>query len=274
MKDIVNIVICYSNENEVIAYANALSEQTVANNITLVIVINRKGNYDFYKFKNKLDEINLEILVYNPNENLGYMNGLIYGYKLYSDKNENVPIWVVMCNTDIEFTDTKFFESFSKNSYDDEIWCVAPSIYSPSKRSYENPQYINRYTIHDLNRRINIFKRPNLAYIYIKLAKIKAIFLKKSKKKSQHVYSAHGCFFIIRGAYAEILKYKKYKALMYSEEAFIAENILVCGKKCYYDSSIEVFHNESSVTGKLDNNKKAEYLADSLIAIRDEFFIK
>jgi len=72
---------------------------------------------------------------------------------------------------------------------------------------------------------------------------------------------------------ATILDDRKFKALLYSEEAYIAELIREYNKKTYYDSNIEVIHNESAVTGKLANKKKAKYIADSLKVIRDEFYI-
>lgn len=272
MKKIVNIAIYYANEDEILAYANSLSKQSIAHDISLVVVVTKEGGMSLDIFKSKLADFELDTMVFNPNVNLGYMNGLIYGYKQYSEEVKDIPSWVVMSNTDIQFSNDRFFEHFLGASYEDDVWCVAPSVYSPANNSYNNPQYIERYEIKELNRRIFIFERPAIAYFYIKLAGIKAKLIKKAKKNSQFVYSVHGCFFIIRGGFAEVLKHKKYNALMYSEEAYIAEIIRTYGKKCFYDSTIEVIHNESTVTGKLDIRKKSKYFADSLKVIRDEFF--
>lgn len=272
MKRIVNIVIYYANEDEVFVYAKNLSKQTEARNISLVVVVNKEGSIGLNSFENKLSEIDLDILVFNPNKNLGYMNGLIYGYNQYIEATKDIPNWVVMSNTDIEFSDDSFFGNFLGTAFEEDVWCVAPSVYSPATNSHDNPQYTVRYSIKDLNRRIFIFEKPLVAYLYIKLSAIKSKFFKKKKKDSRFVYSAHGCFFIIRNELAEILKHKKYKALMYSEEAYIAENIRGNGKRCYYDSMIEIIHNESSVTSKLDINIKSKYIADSLKVIRGEFF--
>lgn len=274
MKQIVNVVVYYANEEEVITYAKALRQQSVASNTALIIVVNKEGQIAIDDFKKRLDEIELDILLLDPKENLGYMNGFIYGYNQYRKLTKVAPNWVVMSNTDIEFRNNSFFEHLLQATYEDDIWCIAPSVYSPSKDSYDNPQYTERYTREKMNRLIYIFERPTLAYIYIKIANLKAKYSKKAKRDSQFVYSAHGCFFVMRGEFTEVLRYKKYGALMYSEEAYIAEIIRAYGKKCFYNSAIEVIHNESTVTGKLDIRKKSAYFADSLKVIREEFFTK
>ena len=273
MKEIINVVINYANEDEVLLYAKNLSKQTVAHNISLVVVVNKEGNIGMRGLEKNLKEVDLDIRLYNPNENLGYLNGLIYGYNQYCKGIDELPKWVVMSNTDIEFLSNSFFETFLGSVYDKDVWCIGPSVYSPQKRSYDNPKSIERYSIADLNRRILIFKHPTLAYIYSKLAVLKARLVKKKRKDSQFVYSVHGCFFIINIDFSEVLKNREYKALMYSEEAYIAEIIRLYGKKCYYDNTIEVIHNENRVTGKLDFRWKSKYFLDSLRLIRDEFFI-
>lgn len=274
MKQIVNVVINYANEEEILIYAKNVSKQTVAEYITLVVVINKQGNTKIEDFQRQLNEVALDILIYNPNENLGYMNGLIYGYSEYSSKKNDSLKWVVMSNTDIEFTSDKFFEMVLEKEYGEDIWCIGPSVYSPTKKSFDNPKSIQRYSLTGLNRRIFIFERPLLAYAYIKLAVLKAKFTKISKNDSQPVYSVHGCFFIVRKKFADILKDRKYKALMYSEEAFISEIVRQHERKCFYDSEVEVIHNEHAVTSKIGISKKSKYLADSLRVVRDEFFVE
>ncbi|MFK9094231.1 hypothetical protein [Bacillus salipaludis] len=274
MKQIVNVVINYANEDEVLVYAEHLSKQTIASNITLVIVVNKEGAIGIDGFKNKLDEIALDILVFDPNENLGYMNGLIYGYRQYYKEVQDLPTWVVMSNTDIAYSSYSFFEDFLGTDYTEDTWCIGPSVYSPAKNSYDNPKSTERYSIKELNRRIFIFEHPSVSYFYKRLADLKAKLVKNKRRDSQFVYSVHGCFFIVRNEFSEVLKSRKYKSLMYSEEAYIAEITRAYGKRCYYDSTIEIIHNENTVTSKLGIRKISKYLADSLKVIRDEFFIE
>lgn len=274
MKKIVNVVILYANEEEVLDYAIALSQQTAVDNIALVIIVNKIGNTQLEAFESKLVSLPIETFVFDPNENLGYLNGAIYGYYQYCKVSKDISEWIVVSNTDIKFSNSTFFEDFLQTKYDDDVWCVAPSVYSPKKKSYDNPEYIDRCPKDKIDKLIFIHERPFLAHLYAKVAKIKGNVLRNDKQNSQFIYSAKGCFFIIRNEMATILKERKFKALMYSEESYIAEIIRNYKKKTYYDCTIEVNHNESATTGKLAMRHRAKYITDSLKVIRDEFYIE
>jgi GT2 family glycosyltransferase len=272
MNRIVDTVIFYQNEEEVFAYAKEVSKQTAVQEIALVIVVNKKGDTEIADFKRKLETLPMDIYLYDPNENLGYLNGVIYGYQQYCIETQSIPEWVVVSNTDIEFRNKKFFEDFLRTGYEKEVWCVAPSVYNPVKNSYDNPEYIERCSKNKIDRLIYFYERPTLAFLYENAAKIKGKLGRNEKLDSQFIYSAKGCFFIIRNEMAALLNDRKYKALLYSEESYVAEIIRSLGKKIYYDSDIEVIHNESAVTGKLQIEQKAKYIADSLKIIREEFY--
>ncbi len=270
---ILNLVTLYSNENEVLEYARKLSKQSVSSEIVLVIVMNKKGDMTEDDFCEDLKKINLKIHLYKPGRNLGYLNGLIYGYNQYAIRHQP-PEWIVMSNSDISFSNNDFFIDFYKDKYNANIWLVGPSVYSPENKSYDNPQYKNRHTLKSLEKRIFIFKRPNLAYYYQKIASIKAKLKKRKKEESQYSYSLHGCFFFINKNFMEILKDKKYGPLMYSEEAYLAELIRLNNKKCYYNSKIELIHTGSTVTGKLEIHMKSKYFQESLEYIKQKFYLE
>lgn len=94
------------------------------------------------------------------------------------------------------------------------------------------------------------------------------------KKESQYVYSNHGSFFFLNIQIVEKIKNIFYEPFLYSEEAFIAEQIISHNKKSYYDSALELIHNENSVTGLLGIKRTSQYIANSLRYIRDEFYLK
>ncbi len=272
MERILITIVNYANEEEVLQYANMVSKQTIANKIRLVVISNKESDEPKINLDKELNKLNLSTEILDPNENLGYLNGSLYGYREYMQKYSEKPNWIIVSNTDIEIPNEKFFETLLKKKYESNIWCVAPSVYSPNNNSYDNPHYETRCSLKKINRIIWIHDRPKLALIYSKLAKIKAQFSRPSKKESQYVYSVHGCFFALRNDFIEKIKNNYYKGFLYSEEAYIAENILLHNKKCFYDSSLEVIHNENSVTGLLGMRKKSKYIADSLRYIRKEFY--
>lgn len=272
MKSIVHCVILYANEEEVFEHARNLSKQTVVSDIALVIVVNKKDRTDIVDFKTRLQSLNLDVFIYDPNENLGYLNGTIFGYNQFCKETSSLPKWVIISNTDIEFSSNTFYQDILSNNYSEDVWCIAPSVYNFAKKSYDNPEYIDRVKIGTINRLIYIYERPFLAGIYEKLANIKGRLARNAKQESQYIYSAKGCFFILRTEMADLLTQRKYRAIMYSEESYVSEIILQINKKIYYDSSIEIIHKESTVTGKLKLQSKAKYIAESLKVIREEFY--
>lgn len=272
MNIITVIIINYKNEEEVLNYAKMISKQTVSNKINIIIVINKKSDNCYIDLKIELEKINISIDIFEPNENLGYLNGVIYGYNEFTRTKNIKPDWVIISNTDIEINDKLFFERFMSKNYDANIWCIASSVFSPNTDSFQNPQYLKRCSLHKINSLIFINKIPFIAYTYWLLAKIKAKIKKTKKQKSQYTYSAHGCFFILKFDFIEKIKGMWYKGFLYSEEAYIAENLLINKRKCYYDASLEVIHNENSVTGFIGIKKKSKYFENSLKCIRDEFY--
>lgn len=274
MNNITVIIINYKNEEEVLDYAKMLSKQTASNKINIIIVNNKKSDNCYIDLKSEIKKINISIDLFEPKENLGYLNGTIYGYNEFTYNKNIIPDWVVISNTDIEINDKQFFEKFLSKNYDGNIWCVAPSVYAPNSNSFQNPQYIKRCSLHKINRLIFINKVPFISYIYWKLAEIKAKIKKSKKQESQYIYSAHGCFFALKNEFIEKIKNNSYGGFLYSEEAYIAENILMNRKKCFYDARLEVIHNENSVTGLLGMKKKSKYIVNSLKYIREEFYLK
>jgi GT2 family glycosyltransferase len=261
----------YSNEDEVIEYATRLSSQTFNNKITLSIVVNQLSSITRIELKEKLDQVSLDINIFYPEKNLGYINGLLYGYQKSIEINQ-IFDWVIMSNTDIVFLQSDFFENFFSTNYHKDIWLVGPSIYSPNNNSYENPQYNKRHTLKGLRLRKKIFGNSFLLYLYLNLSNFKTRLIKKNKKDSQYTYSLHGCFFFIhRNFVAELLKLK-YDAFMYSEEAYLAEMLISSSRKAYYDSKLQVVHKGSSVTKLLGMKTKSNYFSHSIDFIIENFY--
>jgi GT2 family glycosyltransferase len=269
---ILNTVIYYDNEDEVLEYARKLSEQKGIESIILIIVVNKASSNDFTQFRSKLGKLFISYKIYFPNANLGYLNGAIYGYKTYIEENSDRLDWVLISNTDISFTEKDVFIRFLDSNYEDSTWVVGPSIYSTKTQSYSNPQYVKRYTRRFLERNIFIFSNNMLSYIYQNLALYKSKWFKKRRVPSCLSFSLHGCFFFMRTDLAEYLVKHPYKVILYSEEAYIA-NIVYQNKKTeFFDSSIEVVHQENSVTGLLKNRSKSKMIKSSLKVILDEFY--
>lgn len=261
---ILNFVVAYKNLREVLEYAEELSRQECANEIGLVVVVNEAKDEEVERFKKEATEIDLEIIVYETRENLGYFNGFLYGVNRFAESFSMFPEWIVLSNTDILYRDKAFYNGFIQGKYSLDTYCVGPSIYKADTKTYQNPEALSRRPALKMKELAFIFSHKYLARLYIQLSNFKRSKPALEKPNGGFVYEIHGAFFAMRRNFVEYIMHKKYGALLYSEETYVAEELLRLGKKTYYDSEIEIIHNEHSVTGKLSIDNKARFLAESL----------
>lgn len=271
--EIINIVICYNNADEVIQYHQEIVNCQEGVSVGYIVVINKETNEKVHQIKEYSKGKN--VYIYNPQKNLGYMNGLIYGYRKFREDTGEIPLYVIMSNTDIKFVHNKFFVVLQKKEYDDDVWCVGPSILVYEHGSYDNPVSIERYTSNYIKTLIRRFSTPLFREVYVILAFLKPRWVKKRREiKSRKVYEVHGCFFILTGEFAEHLKRKEYGALLYSEETFVAENVYIMNKVEYYDADLEIVHLEHSATSKLKPRQRAKHMEKSMKWIYNKYFLE
>ena len=273
-EEIINIVICYNNASEVMEYYKEILSLDEGCKVGYVVVINSSTEEEAGKLVTFGKE-NEHVYVYNPGKNLGYMNGLLYGYRGYREQTGLLPKYVIMSNTDIAFKDKAFVTRLGNKNYDSNLGVIGPSILVSELNSYDNPASNERYTVNQLNRIIRIHSIPVLRESYVTAAFLKPKFIKRKKDTtSRSVYELHGCFFILSSKYAEYIKDLEFGVLLYSEESFIAENAYRNGFIAYYDAELEVVHKEHSTTSKLKPTRRAHLIAESMSWIRDTYFIE
>lgn len=276
MTNYTNLVVCvnYNNSQETMQFVHNIQKQNNNTAICVIVVENSDNTKEKIHLENLMKHDDLpDVHLVQTESNLGYLNGMFYGVQYYkAHVNQTLPKWITFCNTDIEITDANFYKKVSTHEYEESIWCIAPSVYSTTTESYQNPHYKTRISKRKLNRIIQISKNGFLFGMYTKLADLKAKEKKKEKESSQYVYAAHGCFFMLHSDFFSALKDLHYPAFLYSEEAFIAESIRENNKKVYYDDSLEVHHYEHSTTSLLGNKRRAKYIHQSLTYIRDTFY--
>lgn len=273
-EEIINIVICYNNASEVMEYYKEILSLDEGCKVGYVVVINSSTEEEAGKLVTFGKE-NEHVYVYNPGKNLGYMNGLLYGYRGYREQTGLLPKYVIMSNTDIAFKDKAFVTRLGNKNYDSNLGVIGPSILVSELNSYDNPVSDERYTANQLDRIIRKHSIPVLRESYVTAAFLKPKFIKREKDTiSRSVYELHGCFFILSSKYAEYLKELEFGVLLYSEETFVAENAYRKGFIAYYDAELEIVHKEHSTTSKLKPTRRAHLIAESLSWIRDTYFIE
>lgn len=272
-EEIINIVICYNNAAEVMEYYTEILSLNEGNKVGYVVVINSSTDEEANRLVTFGNE-NEHVYVFNPGKNLGYMNGLLHGYRGYRDQTGLIPKYVIMSNTDIAFQDKKFISKLDNKIYPNNLGVIGPSILVSELESYDNPVSDERYSLQYLNNLISRFSTPIIRELYVTASFLKPKFIKRKKDtKSRNVYELHGCFFILTSKYVEFLKDMEYGVLLYSEETYVAENAYRNGFIAYYDSDLEIVHKEHSTTSKLKPTRRAKLMAESMTWIRDTYFV-
>lgn len=270
------MIVCtsYNNAIEVISFIKVIEKQDLFKNTCLVIVENSDASRQIELLDDFVSKSNLlNVFIARPCQNLGYLNGLFFGVTYFEENIQiNLPKWITLCNTDIDFGSADFFNKVSENKYDMDVWCLAPCIYTTKTKSYQNPHYVNRLSLKKLNRVIFITKYHILFNVYQILSNLKAKTKKKNIQNSQFVYAAHGSIFILNRDFFTTIEKLEYGAFLYSEEMFIAETIKSQGKRVYYDESLLVFHSENATTSLLGNKKRAMLIHESLIYFKNKFY--
>lgn len=267
---IANMVICYANEDEVISYAKQLAAQTYAGAVTLIVTVNKLSNPDERYLYAELKKTGIDFDIVEPGRNLGYLNGLVYGY----DKSEKCRDcgWLIFSNTDIEISDNAFMEKFlqSKTAKKDDIWMIGPDVYNPAGNHHVNPYMKKRPDRFFYLKKIAGMSFPHIYDLLYRMKKKKST--GNTKKKSGYAYSVHGSFFFLRNELAGQLANRKPWELLYDEEQYLAEICLKENKKVYYDSSLNVNHLEGSSTGKVNLSKRYRLMKKSNLRIVREFY--
>lgn len=267
-------IVCYGNENEVCSFLNQLDNQRKTDSIAVAITINKAHNPQI--IKDFVKDTKVKCFVFEPNINLGYLNGCLYGIKKLSENiNYN---WALMCNTDITFLNSVFFETISSTEYEEGIWGIAPSIQLPD-HTFQNPYISIRPTREEMKRQYYIFSKYYLFYAYNFASEIKKIIVRCISKnrvcsKSQIVYAAHGSCMIFRKEMVKLLIAEENDIFLYCEEEYLAGLIYENGKKVLYDNQLQVLHNEHQTLGKIDYRKKQNWYIKSLESVIKRFYME
>lgn len=268
---IANIVIYYANEDEVVNYAKELEKQT--EDVKLIIIVNEIGKKGIQYLERNLELLTIEYEIYNPGKNLGYLNGLLWGYKKVKEECK----WYVLSNTDICIEDKHFFEIFmkSKPSNDECIWIVGPSVYAPKQGKYSNPYFKDRPSRKFYTSRIVAMRFSTLFdLVYrIKNKNLKSTNNNMKKQDSGAIYAVHGSFMFLRKELLDILISRPDWELLYDEEQYIAEVVRQNKHLVYYNSDIEVLHMEGSSTGKVNAKSRYQLMIKANKRLLKEFYL-
>lgn len=259
IRDIAVAVTCYNNEDEVLEFAKHLSNQSLIDKIQLLVTCNACINFE--RFQVKLLSVLPTALAFNPGKNLGYLHGCLYGVK----KSESNYAWVMISNTDIEFTDNDYFEKLLQSAADDnDIWCIGSDIVLKANGAHQNPFLSQRPSKRKFSLWKTVYSSYPLFRLYFKLYALKHKEEANADIKSSFIYATHGSCFLLKDECVNKIIEENPGIFMYGEELLVAEIIKENNKKCYLNIDTCVLHNENQVTGRIGNRKKQGWFKQSI----------
>lgn len=266
---VLNTIVFYENREEVEKYISEVS--SIADDLVDIALIvngdNGKQVSEVEKSLRKKGVTNYQVFDYG--ENVGYLNAMLKTIKQVDIDSYD---YVILSNTDIHYDSNDFFTKLIKKNYLSDIGCIAPCVYSTKNNSYSNPHYSERIPKAKLERLVRIFSYPLLGKWYLRLSGLKAGKNRKEKKPSCYVYSPHGCYMIFTKEFINNINGYEYGVKLYSEESAVGELLIRNGMRCFYDDSLSVIHQESTVTGSIDYRKRFTAWRESLEYILKEFY--
>lgn len=262
-----NVIIYYDNEKEIQEYVhNCMINNNRTIDIAIVINSNKKNRAKF--ITNELQKKYNNIFVYDYSKNVGYLNSIL---SVIQEEELEEYEYYILSNTDITYETDEFYHKLLNKKYVSSIGCIAPSVYSTKTKSFSNPHYYVRTSKSKLKWLSFIFTYPRLGRFYLFFSGLKRR-KKGVEKESCFVYSPHGCFMIFTKDFVRKICGYEYGVTLYSEEACVGELLRKNNMNCFFDNSLRVLHNESTITGKIDYKKRFKYWKESIDYIIREFY--
>lgn len=265
--NIVISVACYNNEDEIIEFAKQIAEQSISEQIQLIITCNSVNHYDY--LKDEIEKIHIKTYIYNPEKNLGYMSGCLYGVE-----KTQLPesFWLMISNTDLTFTSNRFLEEILSN-VEEEVWCIGPNITLKETGKNQNPFLVDRPSRRSMLLRKIAYSNLFFYKAYFKLSEIKNSINKiQNNPFSMNVYAVHGSCFLVNSKIIPTLMEESGNIFMYGEELLVSELVRSEGKSVYYNSIASIIHNENQVTGTITTKRKQQWFKQSTDYIIRRFY--
>jgi len=221
---------------------------------------------------------NVNIKIYNPCQNLGYLGALNFLFKKkYIDSSDVI----ILSNTDLVFNDINSFTLFiERNRQNCDI--LAPSIIQSSTGWNQNPHI----SIRPSKKRMLFYKIifsnmiTSIMYRWASfLSRRLRILLQQINHKNscctaKHIYAPHGSLIIFFKSYVLNGGNFSYPMTLFNEEIYIAEQCIEHNLNVFFDPSYSVIHNSNSTTGGIffSNKKTYSFFKMSTSYVYDKYF--
>lgn len=261
------LIINFYNESEVVDFITQLTLQKFRD--YKVVVVNNGS--DKLQWLQKQIILTGEVMLVNPQKNLGYLGGAAFGLTEFRMQYQ-MPDKLIVCNTDIAFTSDMILSAIEDLKAD----VIGPAIISSKTKTDQNPFYTVRISKSKMHFLKFIFSFYLFYLVYQSLALAKNVFKKraitKQSKEPLKVYAVHGSFMIFNKSYFEKGGSFNFGSFLYGEEIFVAEIARGKNMEVHYNPSIKVVHKEHSTTGTFKKPLHIRFMKQSINYLIKNFF--
>jgi len=283
-KEILTIVVNYNSDDEVVRFVHGIAKQEVLS-WQRILIVDNSGHLDI---QNELDieSSSVATFVYTPPKNIGYFGGAAWGLQEYL-KDYPMPEWIIVCNPDIEFQETRFFALLCERYPVEPPAVIAPDILLQSSnciqssRIHQNPHMLKRPSRELLCLRLFIYSCYQIYAIYEKVSGICHYVCNRVSRPrkmddgaGKEIYAPFGAFIIFHRSFFELGGNLDHGGFLFGEEVFVAEQVRALGLKAVYDNTLKLIHKEHSSVGREKRRDCCKHLKESTQFILRKYFFK
>lgn len=279
------LILCvhYKNTEEVRRFIKAVAIQ--GNNvITRVLVVDNSGELLSQADSVISDTPACTVEILSAGRNIGYYGAATFALDYYLQSAE-LPDWVIVCNTDINFVGKNFFARLFALHDRNAALIISPRVVTDfGEERFEFT--IKRPSQKSVKIYLWILEQPLLSLLYhvFSLGKVKSLDLLRSIRsriKSQaslrtsapfNVYAPAGSFTCFSRGYFKAGGNFNHGAFLYGEEVFVAETARRIGGQVLHDPRLTVIHQGFSTTNVFRSPQVREFKRDAVRYYYDTFF--
>lgn len=212
---------------------------------------------------------NVRFMFFGYHENLGYLGCC---QKMMCDMGIEFLSqfdYIAISNVDLQL-DKDFFSALSLRSPEDSAW-IAPSIYTPSRGTFENPFLRVRPGLSSFLKWKIMYWNPVLYGIFEKIVYSR----RRHHSQSFHdedIYAGHGSFMLLTKRFLSAQRSLQFPSFMYGEEIYLAELVRKHGLKVRFCPELKIVNIGSVSISLLGNKWKCKQNRESLNKIYHLFF--
>lgn len=222
------VILNYNTYEDTIRLVNELQHQTIANQLTIVVVDNYSPNGSYEKLKT-IEELYSNTILLQSGENRGYSAGNNIGLKYTIGQGLK---YTLIVNPDIEIHQKDYIAKMvAKINMDSKIAVLGTDIVNV-EGNHQNPM-----------REVGFWEELFWFYELLSLRKNNRVIYTENHSHSRYCEKLSGCCFMIRNSFIEQIGFLDENTFLYCEEPILAKQVRQCGLKMFYMAELQAFHN-------------------------------